>query len=309
MNITEIRSFESRTKLMLSGEYLVLKGSLSLALPLKFSQKITVSENPGIPSVRWKSLINTNLWFSATLLLPHFEISETNDHHLAETLAKILTTARMLNPKFPENPGETEVNSVMNFDPTWGIGSSSSLISNIAYWTKCDPFELNKVIFNGSGYDIACARSSSPIIYELTDQKPSFRAANFIPPFRDRLYFVYLNHKQNSRESVQKADFSRVTSHDIAEISAITLALEATNNLETFQLLMNKHEEIIAKIIQIRPVKDLIFNDFNGSIKSLGAWGGDFVLAASAAPEEYVHNYFNQKNFNTIFRYEDIVML
>ena len=307
MNYSEMKSFRSYTKLMISGEYLVLKGALSLAIPTKFSQEISVSEKSGAPSVKWKSLINNNLWFQTTLLLPDLQITETNEANLAETLQKILKAAQLLNSGFLESSCEYQVTSVMNFDPAWGIGSSSSLISNIAYWADCDAFELNDLIFNGSGYDIACARSSSPIIYQLEGNKPSFREAIFRPAFERQLYFVYLNRKQNSRESVGKADLSGVSSRDISEISEITLGFEKATNLRNFQILMDKHEEIMSQIIQLKPVKSLFFNDFNGSVKSMGAWGGDFVLVASAASEEYVRNYFIARDLNTIFRYDEII--
>ena len=307
MNFSEMKSFRSYTKLMISGEYLVLKGALSLALPTKFNQEISVSEKSGAPSIKWKSLINNNLWFQATLLLPDFQIIETNEANLAETLQKILKAAQLLNFSFLGSGCEYHVASAMDFDPAWGIGSSSSLISNIAYWANCDAFELNNLIFNGSGYDIACARSSSPIIYQLKDNKPSFRTALFHPVFDSQLYFVYLNRKQNSRESVGKADLSSVSSKDISEISEITLQFEKATDLLAFQFYMDRHEEIMSKIIQIKPVKSLYFNDFIGSIKSLGAWGGDFVLVASEAPEEYVRNYFITRNLNTIFRYDEII--
>jgi len=39
------KSYESRAKLMISGEYLVLKGALSLAIPLRFGQKLLITEN------------------------------------------------------------------------------------------------------------------------------------------------------------------------------------------------------------------------------------------------------------------------
>jgi len=292
---------------MISGEYLVLKGALALALPLKFKQEISISEQSGIPSLRWKSLVNNNLWFQATLLLPDLQIIETNEVNLAGTLQKILKAAKLLNFSFLGSSCKYQVTSTMDFDPAWGIGSSSSLISNIAYWANCDAFELNNLIFNGSGYDIACARSPSPIIYQLENNKPSFRTALFHPVFNRQLYFIYLNRKQNSRESVGKAGISAVSSKDISEISAITLGLEKATNLQTFQILMDKHEEIISKIIQIKPVKSLYFSDFNGSVKSLGAWGGDFVLVASAASEEYVRNYFTTRNLNIIFKYDEII--
>lgn len=308
MYFSKLQTFSSHTKLMISGEYLVLKGALSLAMPLKFKQEMSVSEQSGIPSVKWKAMVNNNIWFQTTLLLPDFRITETNEPVLSETLRKILKTAQMLNPRFMVSHCEYRVTSMMDFDLAWGIGSSSSLISNIAFWADCDPFELNNLIFNGSGYDIACARSSSPIIYKLEMNKPSYREAYFRPDFKDHLFFIYLNHKQNSRESVEKADLCGISSEDTSEISAITLGLEEAIDLRTFQLLMDKHEDIMSKIIQIKPVKSLFFSDFNGSIKSLGAWGGDFILAASADSEEYVRKYFISKNLNTIFRYDEIVM-
>jgi mevalonate kinase len=308
MNFAPIKLFESNAKLMLTGEYVVLKGALSLGLPLKYGQKLSVEENEGKPSIIWKSLINNNLWFSTTLLLPHLRIMESNFQDLSETICKILSAARLLNPGFLELTKEYHITSWMDFNPAWGIGASSSLISNIAAWAGCDPFELNKLIFNGSGYDIACARSSSPIIYLIKDGKPYYRKSNFYPVFHHQLFFVYLNRKQNSKESIQKLDLTMVTPKDIKAISELTLTIEKTDHLATFQSLIEQHEEIISKIINKQPVKTEFFSDFNGSIKSLGAWGGDFILAASSASEEYIRCYFTNKNLTTIFRYDEIVL-
>ncbi len=308
MNLTGDKSFESRAKLMISGEYLVLNGALSLALPLKFGQKLMIQEVSGNPSVVWKSMIKDNSWFFTTLLLPDFRIVETNGPDLSETLCKILIEAKKLNPGFLALPCKYEAISTMDFNPDWGIGSSSSLISNIGWWADCNPFELNKLIFNGSGYDIACAKSLEPIVFETNSGQYSYRKANFNPSFRTSLYFVYLNRKQNTRESVQKTDLSEVTAATIDSVSKLTLEMEKADSLEVFQFLMDQHEKIIGEIIGKKRVSDLYFNDFNGSVKSLGAWGGDFILAASADSEEYVRKYFINKNLSTIFRYDEIVL-
>ncbi len=292
---------------MISGEYLVLKGALSLAIPLRFGQKLTVVENEGIPSVIWKSMINNDLWFTATLLLPDFRIANTNQTGLSDTLRKILAAAKALNPNFLEPKYEYRITSVMDFDPNWGMGSSSSLISNIAYWADCDPFKLNFQIFNGSGYDIACARSSNPIIYEMKDNQPQYRKANFYPSFHQHLYFVYLNQKQNSKESIRKLELTNINSQDIINISNLTLDIEKSTNLENFQSKINEHEALIAGITHQKPVKTVLFSDFSGSVKSLGAWGGDFVLAASSESDDNIFKYFKNKNLNTIFRYGEIV--
>ena len=293
---------------MLTGEYLVLKGALSLALPLRFTQKLTVTEHEGIPSVRWKSMIDTKLWFNTTLQLSDFQIAETNIPQISETLVQILETAKFLNPNFLKNSIDYQVTTFMDFDPAWGIGSSSSLISNIAYWAECDPFELNNRIFNGSGYDIACARSDSPIIFNLSEKQPEYRKSGFDPSYFRQIHFIYLNRKQNSKETIQKLDLSGVNVNALSAISEITLEMEQANDLETFMQLMTNHEEIISDIIHLKPVKSLYFNDFKGSIKSLGAWGGDYIMAASAESEAYVRDYFNSKNLNTIFRFDEIAM-
>jgi len=307
MNLSEIKSFESRAKLMISGEYLVLKGALSLSIPLRFGQKLTVKENDGTYSVKWKSMINNDFWFNTTLLLPDFRISETNHPELSDTIRRILAAAKSLNSKFLELKYEYQADSVMDFNPIWGLGSSSSLISNIAYWADCDPFKLNCQIFNGSGYDIACARSSTPVIYALKSGQPVYRKAHFQPLFHQQLYFLYLNQKQNTKASIQKLDMSNFHSKDINDISNLTIEMENTTDIKAFQFQIDHHEELIGQLIQQKPVKTRLFDDFTGSVKSLGAWGGDFVLAASSESEDYIFKYFKDKNLNTIFRYDEIV--
>lgn len=307
MNTSTTKTFASHSKLMISGEYLVLKGALSLAVPLNFGQKLTICETKGVAAIKWKSFKNDCLWFYAELSLPDFQITDTNLPEHSETLRKILVAAKELNPLFLAQKSEYRAISEMDFNPDWGIGSSSSLISNIAYWADCDPFQLNLRIFNGSGYDIACARSLSPIIYELKESMPVYREAAFHPSFHQQLFFVYLNQKQSSKESIKILDHLTIKAADLQAISDLTIGMEKADELKAFQSLMTQHEKIISKIIQIQPVKKRIFSDFDGSIKSLGAWGGDFILAASSAPEDYVRNYFKSKNLETIFKYKDIV--
>lgn len=308
MNFIEKRRFESRAKLMVSGEYLVLKGAMALALPLKYSQSLTVEEKEGKSMIQWKSTINDNLWFTTIILLPDFRVLETNSPDISATLCTILSGVKTLQPNFLNSPKEYHVISAMDFHPEWGFGSSSTLISNVADWADCDPFELNSMIFNGSGYDIACARSSSPIIYEIRNGQPSYRKANFQPSFDKQLFFVYLNSKQNSQKSINGLDLTMVAENDLQAITELTSGMERAQNLETFRWLMDQHEEFIGRIIRKIPVKSLYFDDFEGSLKSLGAWGGDFVLAASDRPEEYIRNYFNNKNLQTIFKYSEIVL-
>jgi hypothetical protein len=49
----------------------------------------------------------------------------------------------------------------------------------------------------------------------------------------------------------------------------------------------------------------LLFNDYKGAIKSLGAWGGDFILVTG---NEDSISYFKKKGYNTIIPYSKMVL-
>ena len=55
------------------------------------------------------------------------------------------------------------------------------------------------------------------------------------------------------------------------------------------------------------PVKKLRFNDFNGAVKSLGAWGGDFVMAVSNLSTEDNEKYFSSKGHDYCLNYKEII--
>ena len=71
--------------------------------------------------------------------------------------------------------------------------------------------------------------------------------------------------------------------------------------------LIDEHEAIVAQALELKPVKELLFQGFKGSIKSLGAWGGDFVMVASVLPFSDIKNYFNQKGYTTIVPYIEMI--
>ena len=58
-------------------------------------------------------------------------------------------------------------------------------------------------------------------------------------------------------------------------------------------------------ILETPTIKNVLFPDFNGTIKSLGAWGGDFAMViASENPTEY----FIKKGYNTIIPYDKMIL-
>ena len=79
------------------------------------------------------------------------------------------------------------------------------------------------------------------------------------------------------------------------------------NNLTDVVSLLKKHDKIISGIIKENPVNEALFYDFNGYVKSLGAWGGDFVLIATDYPSDYVASYMKRKGIQPFFKYDQII--
>ena len=94
----------------------------------------------------------------------------------------------------------------------------------------------------------------------------------------------------------------------IEQISDLTQKIIAANELDEFCYYLEVHENIVSNALKLQKVKDIYFNDFPGTIKSLGAWGGDFVMVASDESPEMITQYFNQKELSTILTYDTIIL-
>lgn len=310
-----MNTFYSSGKLLLTGEYVVLDGALSLAIPTQFGQSLTIEEIND-PKLIWKSLDEKGkVWFEDEFTI-HDGISRytQNDNKVSKRLVEILKAAKTLNSNFLNHNG-FKVTTLLDFNKNWGLGTSSTLINNIANWAKVDAYKLLELTFGGSGYDIACAQHDSVITYQLenkisnrvrNDKIRKIKSVGFNPNFKDHLYFVHLNKKQNSREGIMHYKSNKTNlSKQISEISDITSQLITCKSLSVFNDLIETHEEIIASVIRQNPIKERLFNDFEGSIKSLGAWGGDFVLATS---KDNPKAYFEAKGFLTVIPYTNMVL-
>ena len=303
-----MNTYTANGKLLLTGEYLVLKGALALAIPVRLGQTMLVRhcEEHGDMAIQWHAYKPDVLWFSAVLNPDTLEIIESDDQPKAEKLSQILKAVRELNPK-AFGPG-LRLETHLDFDPEWGLGSSSTLIANLAQWAGVNPYKLLKMTFGGSGYDIACATAQSPVFYQLEYDEPQVRPAAFDPSFADHLFFVYQGKKQRSFKEVKSFN-ERMLDYDcrddVEAISEISLALPNITTIDDFLRFMDIHEDILAHCLDRNPVKSH-FPDFEGSLKSLGAWGGDFLLAATKWPFEQAKAYFHSKGLDTIFKYHEL---
>ena len=299
-----IQRYYSHGKLLLTGEYVVLDGAKSFALPTKKGQALEVVPQDQ-SNVEWQSILhNKNVWLDYNLDLPLTKNKEQQDPILLR-LQEILIEAKRLNPSILENG--ISFKSILEFNKDWGLGSSSTLINNIAQWAAIDPYKLLKNTFRGSGYDIACANSKTPISYQLINDAPEVTEVAFNPIFKESIFFVYLNRKQNSRESIQH--YRNVAPENlqlaIQEISQITTTLIDCDSLSHFEELLETHEHIIASLIKSPTIKEQLFSDYPKTTKSLGGWGGDFILATGTEKEKA---YFKNKGYTTIIPFTEMIL-
>lgn len=303
------KEFYSNGKLLITGEYLVLDGAKAFALPTKFGQNLIVEEKSK-PQINWKSYDSDgSLWFEDTFTFENIAINDNSEKKssIRNTLICILHEAFKLNPEFIEGSIGYSISTALTFPRNWGLGTSSTLINNIAQWLQIDAFVLLKNSFGGSGYDIASAQNNSPILYHLDHEKPIVEKINFNPIFSDNLYFVYLDEKKSSKESIASYynNKNRKLTQSIIKNNNITQKVLNSKTLSEFASALEEHEAELSLILEMQTIKESKFPDFEGVIKSLGAWGGDFVLAIS---KDNPTDYFIQKGFETIIPYKNMIL-
>ena len=294
----------SNGKVLLTGEYVILDGALSLAAPTKFGQHLKYQENLS-NLINWKSInFDGNIWFECLITSDTLKVKSTSSQKISNTLVEIINFIREYNPSFLKKCG-SDISTNLTFEKNLGLGSSSTLISNLSKISGVNPYTLNNKIFKGSGYDIACAESISPILYKLDKDQKIINEVSFKPSFNEHIYFVYLNKKQNSILEIEKYNKNKASNSIINEISDITSEILVCNSIDRFNKLIEAHELIISKLISKQTVKDLLFKDFDGYIKSLGAWGGDMIMVTSQIDPS---QYLIEKGYSTIIKFKELLV-
>ncbi|RTY76012.1 GYDIA family GHMP kinase [Flavobacterium sp. LS1R10] len=302
------KTFYSNGKLLITGEYLVLDGAKAFALPTKMGQNLII-EKGNNKEIIWKSYdADGSIWFKDTLLFSDISKEvQTKNESVKATLKIILHEAFKLNPGFILNSEGYTITTELSFPKSWGLGTSSTLINNIAQWLDIDAFTLLKNSFGGSGYDIACAQNDTPIVYHLEKGTPIVEKVSFNPDFTNNLYFVYLNKKQSSKSAITAYDMNKKNNlpRTIALNDVITSEVLNATTIQSFAAALQKHEVQMSIVLETQTIKESLFPDFNGVIKSLGAWGGDFVMAIAI---ENPTDYFISKGYETIIFYDEMIL-
>ena len=290
-------NYYSCGKLLITAEYLVLKGAKGLAIPTKYGQKLSVKKNRE-GEIIWEAYTCDNQkWINCKFDL-NFKLvkSKKTKTEYIYSLSKLLRKINELSPGFAGQG--LNISTTLEFNRNWGLGSSSTLINNISNWLNVNPYELLKITFQGSGYDVGVAKSKKPIFFQKKGDFNEIIQTKFSPPFRDNLFFIHLNKKVNSQKEVVKfLNHKNEFKDDISKINSLGDMVVKEKNQENFNEMVKEHEEIISTVVCKKPIQKTLFKDFSGQIKSLGSWGGDFILASG---DSQTPSYFSNKGYKVI---------
>lgn len=291
---------------MLTSEYFAIDGALVLAVPTRLGQEFFFEEREDKKSlILWEAYHQDKLWLTAVIDYNNWQIVETNIPSSTEFILKTLYNVQQLSTTRFKSDLSYHLKTNLQFPADYGLGSSSTLMNNLGEWADINPFHLNSISLGGSGYDIAVAKEKSAILFQ---NKPEIRyeKVDFNPPFKNELIFIHLNQKQDSREGITLYKSKNKSPELINEFSDITKKILLCNELESFSELMMIHERKIADFLEILTVREKLFSDCPSFVKSLGAWGGDFVMSAKFGGFK---DYFWEKGFTTVFEWPEIIGL
>jgi mevalonate kinase len=307
-NPRKMNDLYAHGKLLISAEYMVMHGSSALAVPLQMGQSLKRTRSDNRNRFLWNALYENRRWFHTTIDPLHLKIVDSSDPDRAIRLRNMLEACIELMPSFQKELFRWDVETSLEFSPQWGFGSSSTLTALLAEWAEVNPLDLHFMTARGSGYDVACAIADGPILYKIRDGSPHYRHIPFRPPFSEHIYFAWLGMKQDTEAHLKQIEEKFKPGYEeIHHFSRLTEQLVAATDVQTFGDLMKEHEEALSGILGMERISDNRLSSLPGRVKSLGAWGGDFVMILSHVREADLFAYLHDRDIRVIFRYDDLV--
>lgn len=291
-------------KLMLTSEYVAVDGALVLAVPTKPGQEFFYTETGDQRALIFWEAEHQNLpWLEIVIDYRKWQIIETNNIKAAEFIIKVLKNVQSLSVTQLKSDTSYHIRTNLQFPPDFGLGSSSTLMNNLAEWANIDAFTLNEISLGGSGYDVAVAKEKSAVMYSRFPER-RYEKIDFRPDFRDQLLFIHLNQKQDSREGISHYRSKPRSAEMIDFYTDLTKTIVDCTSLEMFADLMTIHEQKLSNFLQVPTVKEKYFQNCPSFVKSLGAWGGDFVLTSKFGDYK---DYFKKQGFTKVFDWSELI--
>jgi len=291
--------FTAHGKLLLTGEYAITQSAQGIAMPTSFGQHLSLESHQGSEHVHWEALDHENqLWFTAS-----FNREGRVLHSSSEAIAQKLLAflAPVLHSKAWN--ASVRIQTKVDFPRLWGLGTSSTLCALLAQWAEIDVLSYRD-LHGGSGYDLACSQASGAISYTLIDGEPEVLGVQ-LPQVMQSVVFVYRGEKQQTDSSLKlvgRKPFSPALCEEISQLSKAFLKANSLNELES---IIEDHELLIANHLGLERAIDGPFKGIHGQVKSLGGWGGDFVMLTRF---EENRQWLESNGFNTIIPFETMAL-
>lgn len=299
--------FWSPGKLLISGEYAVLNGSKALAVPTKLGQSMRVEARDD-KNIVWRSLSKSGeAWFEAEIDMEESKLIHTSSESIGLQLLAALDFCKSQRPEHFIKSG-FDIETKLDFNRNWGLGSSSTFISNLSHWTGVDGLAILWNGYKGSGYDVVVGQVQHAIMYQLETSNPnkaSWELCEFTPSFSEWVHFVHLGKKRDSNKAIDGLRENSFSSCIMEDFSAISEEMLLCKDVEEFQLLMRTHEKMLSAVLGVPRVKEELFFDYSYEVKSLGAWGGDFVMVIG---KESDMQYFKNKGYHDVVSFNEMVL-
>lgn len=293
-------TYNASGKLLLFGEYLVLRGARCLAMPLSFGQTLTLNPIPE-PGIIWRCFEKGELWLEV-IFSESLDILQTSDMTRATRIQYLLRLVNRYNPDILMTNWYFKFD--IDFDRQFGLGTSSTLISLLSQWSGVDAYLLSMRSFGGSDYDVAAATATKPFLYSLG--RRHIENVIFPEQITDHLLFVYMGNKQDSAVEVDAFNQIQTNYFQLEKMDSIVQIAAQCRDIEDWERMMLESEQLLSDILGKKRVQDKYFKDYPYQIKSLGAWGGDFVMASCRDIDD-AKAYFNQKRYKTAFTYNELI--
>ena len=268
-------------------------------MPTSFGQHLSVESHQGPEHVLWEALDHENRqWFTAGF--DHEgRVLHCSSADMAEKLQGFLAPVRNSNAW----NAPVRVQTKVDFPRLWGLGTSSTLCALLAQWAEIDALSYRK-LHGGSGYDLACAQASGAISYALVDGEPEVLPVQ-LPEVLQSVVFVYRGAKQQTDSSLKlvgRKPFSAAQCEEITQLSEGFLQANSLNELES---IIEQHELLIANHLGLERAIEGPFKGIRGQVKSLGGWGGDFVMLTRF---EENRQWLEANGFNAIIPFETMAL-
>jgi mevalonate kinase len=293
-------SYRANGKLLLTSEYAITQGAKGLALPTRFGQKIQYKPKLNGDGISWSSARNDGkIWFWAEMS-QSLDILKTSNEIVAKRLIRNLRIVKN-HSTLLDRPASFVTD--LEFPAEWGLGTSSTFTSLLAQCAQINPLKTFKNEHGGSGYDLACAAANGPITYQLLEEKPEVINTSIPFDFLDQLGFVYTGRKQLTSESLSLVKNKPFSDKQIDRFNMLTDNFLRSSSILELEKVIEEHEALLAEHLQLPKVKQELFEELPGQVKSLGGWGGDFVLITRLRSSE---QWLKKKGFTVVFPFQQL---